>query len=182
MPEISLTIHTLYTHTYAVAETLPPAMEEAGIPITFYCLWTSKTSKSRSDAKTKISMLAWPALMLSSGTQPLRAQHLKPSEDKDVIFVHYLSGTFPHIQETSQECILRSKWACVEEPVSTLALYMSTITWVQNPVKAKSFEWLEFLTRPYTMIINAHDDQLHCPEILQHLTDKMKQWHQKIYC
>ena len=91
MPEISLTIHTLYTHTYAVAETLPPPMEEVELYFKFIIFESQREAKAEVMQKLKTSDAgSQPALTLSSGTQHLRAQHLKPSEDKDVIFVHYL--------------------------------------------------------------------------------------------
>ena len=88
---LDIYLHTLHTHTYAVAETLPPAMEEVELYFNFIIFEPQRQAKAEVMQKLKTSDAgSQPALTLSSGTQPLRAQHLKPSEDKDVIFVHYL--------------------------------------------------------------------------------------------
>jgi len=85
--------HTLqtHTHTYAGAETLPPPMEE--VELYFKCIIFESQRQAKAEVMQKLKTSdagSQPALTLSSGTQHLRAQHLKPSEDKDVISVHYL--------------------------------------------------------------------------------------------
>lgn len=68
-PLEALTIHTLYTHTYAVAETLPPAMEEVELYFNFIIFEPQRQAKAEVMQKLKTSNAgSQPALMLSSGT------------------------------------------------------------------------------------------------------------------
>ena len=66
-------------------------MEEVELYLKYIIFESQRQAKAEVMQKLKTSDFgSQPALTLSSGTQHLRAQHLKPSEDKYVIFVHYL--------------------------------------------------------------------------------------------